>query len=98
VATDDSTRSTAGGRKPGKVTAYERVVEGESYRQRQNPPSPNFSTEPAQTDAVVMKKYAPGHSSSILWWLLEDFAQPVELDLVFKTRVIHLAVSLAAIC
>jgi hypothetical protein len=54
--------------------------------------------EPAQTDAVVMKKYAPGHSSSILWWLLEDFAQPVELDLVFKTRVIHLAVSLAAIC
>jgi hypothetical protein len=35
---------------------------------------------------------------AILWWLLEDFAQPVELDLVLKARVIHLAVSLAAIC
>ena len=37
-------------------------------------------------------------SARVLWWLLEDFAQPVELDLVLKTRVIHLAVSLAAIC
>ena len=37
MATDDSTNSTAAGRKPGKVTAYERVVEGESYRQRLTP-------------------------------------------------------------
>lgn len=97
MATDDSTRSTAAGRKPGKVTAYERVVEGESYRQRHSPPSPNPSTEPAQIDALAMN-VRPGHSSAILWRLLEDFAKPVELDLVFKTRVIHLAVSLAAIC
>lgn len=37
MATEDATSSTAADRKAGKVTAYERVVGGESYRQRQKP-------------------------------------------------------------
>lgn len=64
-----------------------------------NPASPQPSTEPAQTDAVAMKPYALGHLLvDPVVALREDFGQPVELDLVLKTRVIHLAVSLAAIC
>jgi hypothetical protein len=54
VATDDSTNSTAAGFEPGKVTAYERVVEGESYRRRRKPAITKLVDRPAQIDAVVM--------------------------------------------
>jgi hypothetical protein len=36
-ATDASTTSTVAASKPGKVNAYERVVEGESYRHATKP-------------------------------------------------------------
>ena len=97
MATDDSTTSTAADPAKSPPTTASSKAKATAYA-RNKPPSPNPSTEPAQMDAVAMEKYALGHSSSVLWWLLEDFGQPVELDLVFQARVIHLAVSLAAIC
>jgi hypothetical protein len=53
VATENSTSSAAASRVPGKVTAYPRVVEGESYRQRHKT---RHHQTPAQTDAVATKK------------------------------------------
>jgi hypothetical protein len=98
VATDDSTGSTADGRIPGKVTASERVVEAESCRQRDKPAITKLVDRTGSDRRRGREKVRPGHSSAIPWRLLEDFTQPVELDLVLKTRAIHLAVSLAAIC